>query len=163
MSVEQIIFYILAVIAVFGALGVVLSNDIVHAALFLVLALLMAAGVFVVLSAEFLGLVQILIYGGAVTILVIFALMLTRARQMRLRLNGSQLPFAAVAGLVLAALLIYMILQTAWPGSTNRLTVVPFDQFGTELFKTFSVPFELASLVLLVALIGAVVIARSED
>jgi NADH-quinone oxidoreductase subunit J len=163
MSVEQIIFYILAIIALLGALGVVFSGDIVHSALFLVLALLMTAGVFVVLSAEFLGLVQILIYGGAVTILVIFALMLTRARQMRLRLNGAQQPFALVAGIVLAALLIYMFLSTAWPGATDRLTVVPFDQFGTELFRTYSVPFEVASLVLLVALIGAVVIARSED
>lgn len=163
MSVEQIFFYILAVIAIGGALGVVFSNDIVHAALFLVLALLMAAGVFIVLSAEFLGLVQILIYGGAVTILVIFALMLTRARQMRLRLNGAQMPFAFVAGIVLAGLLIYMIVQTTWPGTTDHVNVVPFDQFGNELFKVYSVPFELASLVLLVALIGAVVIARSED
>src|SRR6476646_3359885 len=110
MSAEQVLFYLIAAIAIAGALGVVFSSDIVHAALFLVLALLMTAGIFVLMSAEFLGLVQILIYGGAVTILVIFALMLTRARQMRLRLNGSQLPFAAVAGLVLAALLIYMIL-----------------------------------------------------
>ena len=69
MSVEQIIFYIVAALALLGALGVVGSGDIVHAALFLVLALLMTAGVFVLLSAEFLGLVQILIYGGAVTIL----------------------------------------------------------------------------------------------
>jgi NADH:ubiquinone oxidoreductase subunit 6 (subunit J) len=163
MSVEQVIFYVVAILAITGALGVVLSNDIVHAALFLVLALLMTAGVFVLLSAEFLGLVQILIYGGAVTILVIFALMLTRARQLQMRLNGSQLPFAAVAGVLLAVALIFMILQTAWPGVTDHVTVVPFERFGTELFSTYSVPFELASLVLLVALIGAVVLARSED
>jgi NADH-quinone oxidoreductase subunit J len=163
MSVEQIVFYVVAVLAIIGALGVVLSNDIVHAALFLVLALLMTAGVFVLLSAEFLGLVQILIYGGAVTILVIFALMLTRARQLRLRLNGSQLPFAAVAGILLAGALIFMILQTTWPGTTDHVTYIPFERFGATLFSNYSVPFELASLVLLVALIGAVVLARSED
>ena len=163
MSVEQVIFYIVALLAVLGALGVVLSGDIVHAALFLVLALLMTAGIFVLLSAEFLGLVQILIYGGAVSILVIFALMLTRARQLRTRLDGPQKPFAMVAGLVLAACLIYMSVRTAWPGETNRITVVPFQQFGTTLFGAYSVPFEVASLVLLVALVGAVVIARSED
>jgi NADH-quinone oxidoreductase subunit J len=163
MSVEQVIFYVVAVFAILGALGVVFSNDIVHAALFLVLALLMTAGVFILLSAEFLGLVQILIYGGAVTILVIFALMLTRARQLKMRLNGNQLPFAAVAGILLAAALIFMIVQTSWPGTTDHVTVVPFERFGTELFSTYSVPFELASLVLLVALIGAVVLARSED
>lgn len=163
MSVEQIIFYIVAALALAGALGVVGSGDVVHAALFLVLALLMAAGVFVLLSAEFLGLVQILIYGGAVTILVIFALMLTRARQIRMRLNGSQQPFGLVAAVVLAAALVYMIVRTAWPGPTDRLTVVPFERFGGALFTVYTVPFELASLVLLVALVGAVVIARSED
>lgn len=163
MSVEQVVFYIVAAIAIIGALGVVSSGDIVHAALFLVLALLMTAGIFVLLSAEFIGLVQILIYGGAVTILIIFALMLTRARQMRMRLNGSQQPVALVAGLVVAAALVFMVIQTAWPGSTDRLTFVPFERFGSELFNTYTVPFELASLVLLVALVGAVVIARSED
>jgi len=163
MSVEQVIFYVIAALAILGALGVVFSNDIVHAALFLVLALLMAAGVFVLLSAEFLGLVQILIYGGAVTILIIFALMLTRARQLQMRLNGAQQPFAIVAGILLAAALIFMIVQTSWPGTTDRVTLVPFERFGSELFNTYSVPFELASLVLLVALVGAVVIARSED
>lgn len=163
MSVEQIVFYVVAALAILGALGVVASGDIVHAALFLILALLMTAGVFVLLSAEFIGLVQILIYGGAVTILVIFALMLTRARQLRMRLNGAQQPFALIAGLILAAMLIFMFVQTAWPGATDRITVVPFERFGSELFSTYTVPFELASLVLLVALVGAVVIARSED
>ncbi len=163
MSVEQWVFYVIAALAIAGALGVVFSGDVVHAALFLVLALLMTAGVFIVLSAEFLGLVQILIYGGAVTILIIFALMLTRARQLNMRLNGGQQPFAVFAGLILVSALIYMIVQTAWPGSTDRITVVPFERFGTELFSTYLVPFELASLVLLVALVGAVVIARSED
>jgi NADH:ubiquinone oxidoreductase subunit 6 (subunit J) len=163
MSVEQVIFYIIAALAIAGALGVVFSNDIVHAALFLVMALLMTAGVFVLLSAEFLGLVQILIYGGAVTILIIFALMLTRARQLQMRLNGAQQPFALVAGVLLAVGLIFMIVQTAWPGTTDHVTLVPFERFGTELFSTYSVPFEIASLVLLVALVGAIVIARSED
>lgn len=163
MSVEQVIFYIVAAIAIIGALGVVFSNDIVHAGLFLVLALLMTAGVFVLLSAEFLGIVQILIYGGAVTILVIFALMLTRARQLRMRLNGPQQPFGLVAAVLLAAGLIYMIVQSVWPGQTSSVTFIPFQRFSNELFSVYNVPFELVSLVLLVALVGAIVIARSED
>src|SRR5437870_2780864 len=68
----QVIFYMVGGLAVTGGMGVVFSQDIVHAALFLVMTLLMTAGVFVLVSAEFLGLVQILLYGGAVTILVIF-------------------------------------------------------------------------------------------
>lgn len=162
-SAEQIIFYIVAAIAVIGALGVVFSGDIVHAALFLVLALLMTAAVFILLSAEFLGIVQILVYGGAVTILIIFALMLTQARQLRQRLTGGQQPFALIAGLVLAGFLIYMTVQSAWPGSTDRITVVPFERFSNELFSVYNVPFEVVSLVLLAALVGAIVIARSED
>ncbi|MGI8551725.1 MAG: NADH-quinone oxidoreductase subunit J family protein [Dehalococcoidia bacterium] len=163
MSAEQIIFYIVAAIAIAGALGVVFSGDIVHAALFLVLALMMTAGVFVLLSAEFLGIVQILIYGGAVSILIVFALMLTRARQLRMRLDGPQKPFGFVAAAVLAVGLILMVTQTTWPGSTSRITVVPFESFSRQLFNAYNVPFELVSLVLLVALVGAVVIARSED
>ena len=77
MSVEQVVFYIVAVVAVVGALGVVLSRDIVHSALFLIFVLLMTASVFVLLSSEFLALAQILVYGGGITILVIFALMIT--------------------------------------------------------------------------------------
>lgn|SRR5487761_734502 len=163
MSVEQIIFYIVAAIGLIGALGVVFSGDIVHAALFLILALMMTAGVFVLLSAEFLGLVQILIYGGAITILIVFALMLTRARQMQQRLDGAQKPFGLAAAAIVAAGLIYIAVQSAWPGQTSSVTVVPFERFSGELFSTYSVPFELVSLVLLVALVGAVVLARSED
>lgn len=163
MSAEQVIFYIVAAFAILGALGVVFSGDIVHASIFLVLALLMVAGVFVLLSAEFLGIVQILIYGGAVTILLIFALMLTRARQLRVQLDGPQKPFALVAGLALAGSLVFMVVQTAWPGETSHVTFVPFEQFSSTLFGAYNVPFELVSLVLLVALVGAVVIARSND
>jgi NADH:ubiquinone oxidoreductase subunit 6 (subunit J) len=68
-----------------------------------------------------------------------------------------------VAGILLAGALIFMIVSTRWPGTTDHVTLVPLEQFGSELFSTYSVPFELASLVLLVALVGAVVIARSED
>lgn len=163
MSAEQVIFYLVAALAIAGALGVVFSADIVHAALFLVLALLMTAGVFVLLSAEFFGLVQLLVYGGAVAILVIFALMLTRARQIRQQLDGPQKPFAFAAGIALAAGLIYMATASDWPGQTSRLRVVPLEQFSASLFTTYTAPFEVASLVLLVALVGAVVIARSED
>src|SRR5581483_6541022 len=90
----QVVFYMVGGLALTGGMGVVFSNDLVHAALFLVMTLLMTAAVFILISAEFLGVVQILIYGGGVTILVIFALMLTKARDLsQQRLNGSQWPW----------------------------------------------------------------------
>ncbi len=97
MSYEEVIFYFVAAVTVFGALGVVLARNVVHSALFLILALLAVAGVFILLSAEFLAIVQILIYGGAVTILILFAMMLTRVRDMPQALDGPQRPFAALA------------------------------------------------------------------
>src|SRR5215216_5223669 len=153
MSVEQVVFYIVAAIAVIGGLGTVLSRDIVHSALFLVLALLMTAAVFVLLSAEFLALVQILVYGGGITILVIFAIMITQLRSVRQTLDGPQRPFAFVVAVALGVLL----------GETDRVTVVSTESLGSSLFREFAVPFEIASFVLLAALIGAVVLARTDD
>jgi len=159
----QVVFYIISGLALTGALGVVFSRDVVHAALFLIMTLLMTAGVFVLISSEFLGLVQILLYGGAVTILVIFALMLTRARESTLKLNGSQWPFGLIAATGLASVLILMVRRTNWPGDAAAPTLIGIDRIGNALFNDYAVPFEIASLVLLVALVGAIVIARTED
>ena len=163
MSAEQVVFYIIAGMAVLAGVGVVTARDIVHSALFLILALLMTAGVFVLLSSEFLALVQLLVYGGGITILVIFALMITQLRQVPQVLDGAQRPFAAVAGLGLAVVLGIMAFRTDWIGETERITPVSTEAVGLALFRDFAIPFEIASFVLLVALIGAVVLARTDD
>lgn len=163
MSVEQVVFYVVAAIAVLAGLGVVLSRDIVHSALFLIMALLMTAGVFVLLASEFLALVQILVYGGGITILVIFALMITQLRSARQALDGPQRPFAAVAALVLIGAFAFMAFDTAWIGETERITPVSTEAISRALFSDFLIPFEIVGFVLLVALIGAVVLARTDD
>ncbi len=163
MSYEEVIFYFVAAVTVVGALGVVLTRNVVHSALFLILALLAVAGVFILLSAEFLAIVQILIYGGAVTILILFVMMLTRVRDMPQALDGPQRPFAAMAAGAFLALSVLAALSSDWPGETEKITVVPFREMGEALFRDWAVPFEVASLVLLVALIGAIVLARSEE
>ena len=163
MSYEEVIFYFVATVTVFGALGVVLARSVVHSALFLILALLAVAGIFILLSAEFLAIVQILIYGGAVTILILFAMMLTRVRDMPQALDGPQRPFAALAAGAFLALSVLAVVSSDWPGETEKITVVPFRELGDALFRSWAVPFEVASLVLLVALIGAIVLARSEE
>src|SRR6476661_3414917 len=138
MSVEQVVFYIIAALAVLAGLGVVTSKDIVHSALFLVLALLMTAGIFVLLSSEFLALVQILVYGGGITILVIFALMITQLRQAREALDGAQKPFAAVAALALVVILGIMAFRTDWLGQTDQVTPVTTRALGDALFRDFA-------------------------
>jgi len=163
MSYEEVIFYFVATVTVFGALGVVLARSVVHSALFLILALLAVAGIFILLSAEFLAIVQILIYGGAVTILILFAMMLTRVRDMPQALDGPQRPFAALAAGAFLALSVLAVVSSDWPGETEKITVVPFRELGDALFRSWAVPFEVASLVLLVALIGAIILARSEE
>ncbi len=163
MTYEEAIFYLVAAATVIGALGVVLARNVVHSALFLILSLLAVAGVFILLSAEFLAIVQVLIYGGAVTILVLFAMMLTRVRDVPQALDGPQRPLAALAAGAFMGISILAVVSTDWPGETEQITVIPFEELGRALFRTWALPFEIASLVLLVALVGAIILARGEE
>lgn len=163
MTVAQLIFYVIAALAVAGGLGVVLGRSTVYAALFLILNLLAVAGIYILLASEFLALVQVLIYGGAVTVLLLFALMLTREVDLPETMVGAQWPIAALASAVLAGLLVATGARTEWPGDAGQITRVPFNDLGDLLFRQWAVPFEVASLVLLVALVGAVVLARQEE
>lgn len=164
MTYEEGIFYAVAATTVLGALGVVLARNVVHAALFLILALLAVAAVFLLLAAEFLAIVQVLIYGGAVTILVLFAMMLTRVRDVPQALDGPQRPFAALAAATFLGLSIFTIVTTEGPWKGQEvITVIPIDRLGEMLFRNWAVPFEVASLVLVVALVGAIILARGEE
>ncbi len=164
MTVAQGIFYLIAALAVAGGLGVVLMRSTVYAALFLILALLAVAAVYILLASEFLALVQVLIYGGAVTVLLLFALMLTRASDLPETMVGAQWPVAAFVSLLLLGLLIVTVATSNWPGDADGLiTRLPFEELGDALFRRWAVPFEIASLVLLVALVGAIILARQEE
>jgi NADH-quinone oxidoreductase subunit J len=163
MSYEEVIFYVVAVPTIIGAIGVVTARNVVHSALFLILSLLAVAGIFILLAAEFLAIVQVLIYGGAVTILVLFAMMLTRVRDTPQALDGPQRPFAALAALTFMIVSIISVVSTEWPGESERINVITIEEIGTALFTTWAVPFEIASLVLMVALLGAIILARGEE
>ncbi len=155
------VFIVLAVFTVGGGLGVVLSRNVVHAALALLLSLLAVAGIYLVLLTEFLALVQVLIYGGAIIIVLLFAIMLTRSAEYPRISDNRQWPLAAVAALGLVAILISSFVIRA-PEATEP-TSPAFTELANSLFTRWAIPFELASLVLLVALIGAIIIARSGD
>ena len=152
------VFILVAVLTIGGALGVVLTRNVVHAALALLVSLVSVAGVYLVLFAEFLALVQVLIYGGAIIIVLLFAIMLTRSADYPRISDNKQWPVAAVVALALLGVLV-----PAFSINSVRDTVAQsasFSGIGESLFTTWAVPFEIASLVLLVALIGAIIIAR---
>ncbi|HEY8489780.1 MAG TPA: NADH-quinone oxidoreductase subunit J [Dehalococcoidia bacterium] len=163
MSGQELAFYGASVLAVLGALGVVASRNIVHAAVLLIASLVGVAAVLLLISVEFLALAQLLIYGGAVAILLLFALMLTRVREVPLAEDGPQKPLAVLAGLVLLGVLFAVIFGTQWPGVSDELTVVSFTAIGERLFRDYLVPFEIAALLLVVALVGAVVIGGLQE
>ena len=155
------IFVVLAIFTIGGALGVVVSRNVVHAALALLVSLIAVAGIYLVLFAEFLALVQVLIYGGAIIIVLLFAIMLTRNSEYPRIADNKQWPLAAVAALAFLGILIpsFLINKIEDTNAQNA----SFTGIGESLFTTWAVPFEVASLVLLVALIGAIIIARSDE
>ena len=159
-TAPELVFWLVAALIVGGALGAVLLPNIVHATLSLVFSLLGVAGVFLLLGSEFLALVQILIYGGGVTVLLLFGLMLTNAGDDPIVADGAQKPFAFLAGIVLAAVIGAALIGQDWPAA--EAVAAPFAALGERLFRDFGAPFEIASLVLIVALIGAVAIARRD-
>ena len=163
MTVAEVVFYLLAILSIVAAVGVVTVPNVVHAALFLILSLLGVAGFYILLSSEFLALVQILIYGGAIATIILFGLMLTRGRDLPAVGPGAQWPFALAACGALAAALLAAVLDSDWPGDAGEVTMVSINALGNVLFREWLLPFELASLVLLIALIGAVVITSQEE
>jgi NADH-quinone oxidoreductase subunit J len=153
------LFILLSVFTLAGGLGVVLTRNVVHAALFLLLSLVAVAGIYLLLFTEFLALVQVLIYGGAIIIVLLFAIMLTRSSEYPHISDNPQWPLAAVAAIALA-----VVLGSAFwinsPSGTGPQSPA-FSELANSLFTRWAIPFEIASLVLLVALIGAIVIARA--
>jgi NADH-quinone oxidoreductase subunit J len=166
MSVVNAIFVLLALVAVGSALLVVTTRHMVHAALWLVVTLGAIAGVYLLLAAEFLAWVQVLIYVGAVVVLLLFALMLTRAPtgpQPDLD-RGRAVPAAVVAALVGALLVTTVVAGFSGVEIPLEGTVVGSAQVtGATVFKSWVLPFEVLSVLLLAALIGAIVLSRGED
>jgi len=155
------VFIVLAVLTIGGAVGVVVTRNVVHAALALLVSLVAVAGVYLVLFAEFLALVQVLIYGGAIIIVLLFAIMLTRSADYPRVTDNKQWPLAALASLAFLGVLAPSFLINRVEGTESQNA--SFTGIGESLFTTWAVPFEVASLVLLVALIGAIIIARSDE
>jgi NADH-quinone oxidoreductase subunit J len=163
LTVAEIVFFLIAGIAIIGAIGTVVVPNVVHAALFLVASLMGIAGFYILLSSEFLALVQVLIYGGGVATIIIFGLMLTRGREMPTVSVGAQWPLALVITTALAMALLVGIVSTDWPRDVGEVTMIDINTLGGALFRDWLLPFEIASVLLLIALIGAVVLSRQDE
>ena len=192
MFFQDVVFWILTVMAVGAALGVVLVQDLFRAALLLIVVFMAVAGFFVLLSAEFLAVVQVLIYVGAIAILIIFAVMLTRDVQRGNLPNRLQIPAAVFASLLLAAL-VTVAIDTKWDflpieqqervdlvqtsavttlsgealtesGVTSQEDQAEVQSSGLAdlLIGDYVLPFEAVSVLLLAALIGALALVRPD-
>ncbi len=158
-----IAFAVFAICALAGSLGVVSSRNLVHAALYLVLALVGVAGFFILLEAPFLAAMQILVYVGAIAVLITITIMVTRRIMGITETVNRQWPVAALAALLVVAML-GLVLLAQFGGVTPASDVPPdtIERIGREFVnhQGFLLPFEVASVLLLAALIGAIVVAR---
>ena len=165
MTAEAILFFFFAGLAVLGALNLILQRHPIHSALSLILVMVSLAVLYLLLGAEFIAAIQIIVYAGAIMVLFVLVIMLLNAGEEE-QTNWSRL--ARYFGLPVAvALLLEMgwLLYRSWPADTlvqsgrvvGRTTIV-----GQLLFKDYVLPFELTSVLILVAILGAVVLVKKE-
>jgi NADH-quinone oxidoreductase subunit J len=160
MSAAAVVFYALAAAVVISALGVALARSILSSALSLLGTLGGVAGLYLWIGADFLGIAQILIYVGGVLVLVLFAILMThRIGDSRLTNLSAGATVAAPSTIALGALLMKAAAKTPWR-ETEAAAAPTTARLGDALLDEWLLPFEVASLVLLLALVGAMVIAR---
>ncbi len=165
---QQVAFWVLAVSMAAAAIGVVRTRNIVHAALYLVVVLAGAAAQYILLAAEFVAWVQVLIYIGAVIVLFLFGVMLTRAPMGGdpSAVDNEQRWGGLVVSLFVLGVLVALLVNTFGGKKihfSNALVALGrTSNVGTDIFRVFVVPFEVVSMLLLAALIGAVVLARKD-
>lgn len=146
-----------------SAVLVVTLRNIFHSVLFLALSFLGVAGIYLLLAADFLAAAQVLIYIGAIIILIMFALMLThRVMTADLVQTVGQWRFALPVAIVLLAILFRLVVLHPWGAEALPSTAPTTGIIGRELLTKYVLPFELASIVLLVAMIGAIVLAKED-
>ena len=162
MVFTDVVFYTLAAILLFAGLRVITTRNPVHAALFLVLAFFTAAGIWLLLQAEFLAIALVLVYVGAVMVLFLFVVMMLDINIDKLREGfWEYLPMAGTIGLLMAVEMV-MVLGGKYFGATRAVSK-PADysntaEIGRVLYTEYLLPFELASVVLLVAIVAAIVL-----
>ncbi len=166
-NLNDAVFILIAAVTVFSALGVIISKNIVHSALLLVLTFLGVAGIYFQMNAGFIGLVQILIYGGAISVLIIFAIMLIMDTEVeKTNLPSSNIPrrlMGIYTSILLTIALGASVWFTRWPlagtgGRGDEIVILADLMLGK-----YVVAFEVAAILLLVAVVGAIILAKGAD
>jgi NADH-quinone oxidoreductase subunit J len=164
LSGETIAFFILSVMAISGAVFMINLTRVIHMALALAFTFFSIAGIYLLLNAEFLAVIQVLIYTGAISILMLFGIMLTKHRDEE---KPSIHPWHAVASFIGVAaffgIMMWIIYKTPIIGQMADLKGFNVTKLGESVFKQYVIPFELTSILLLVALVGAVILAKKEE
>jgi NADH:ubiquinone oxidoreductase subunit 6 (subunit J) len=160
----QVIFIILSVVTLGAAAMVVTSRNLFRSALWLVLAFFGIAAIFILLQAEFLAVVQVLIYVGAISTLIIFAVMLTRnMMDPKAQRFNEQWGIVAGFGALLFVILLALLTRLSWPLAAGPVPADAIARLGEAFVGPYVVPFEVASVLLVVAMIGAIIIAREKE
>tara|TARA_B100000315_G_scaffold243878_1_gene267784 strand:+ start:1027 stop:1542 length:516 start_codon:yes stop_codon:yes gene_type:complete len=167
---QQAFFLLFAGLAVLSALMVVTRKDVVHSAVFLISTLFWVAAIYVLLRAEFLAAIQVLVYAGAIMVLVLFTVLLIQMEGVR-QVNSwhRQRPLVLVLGLILLGEVFFVISRSLFPNALGEFSQEKVasiggntEAFGQLLFTKYLFPFEVASILLLAAMIGAIVLAKKE-
>ncbi len=161
MNYYDVIFYVFAILTVVSAGVVVFSKNIVYSAFSLLFTLSGVAGIYVLLNADFIAITQLLLYVGGILVLVIFGVMLT-TNMTSVELNTQTLKLlpATIVVSIVAALLVSTMLTTKWRQGEPRFYETTIEQLGQLVLTKYLLPFEVVSLVLLVAMMGAAFLAR---
>lgn len=173
-SSEFIVFALLAIVTLVSAYQMVVTRLITHAALFMALSFTSVAGIFLLLQAEFVAAIQVLVYAGAITTMVIFAIMLSGLKDIRadqgrpVRHWARSNVFVLVVGAIFGAFMSFIYYTAGLPNGSPSVRLGTPEHFGTvqdigtALFTTYVVPFELASILLLIAMVGAIILTAKE-
>ena len=163
-SWADLLFLLLAALMLGAALTVVLNRDIIRSGLAMIVAFAALAGIYVLLDAPLIAAAQVLVYIGAISVLVLFAIMLTQTKVGPTRLVFHHQAWAgALAAVVLAAVLISVVLSTHWPNTVSQQVHTGTEALARMLFGAYVLPLEVVSVLLLAAVIGGVFLARRDE
>jgi len=170
-SAQLLVFFILAALSIIGAVSLILQKHPIHSALSLIVVMVALAGLYLLMGAEFVAAVQIIVYGGAIMVLFVFVIMLLNAG---LEEHTSISKMAGFPGILLALALTGFVAATVArsaglfvqvAGDTGKIpgTLSSTRELSTMIFKNFAYPFELTSFLILIAILGAIVLAHREN
>ncbi|MGP4079342.1 NADH-quinone oxidoreductase subunit J [Pseudalkalibacillus sp. R45] len=164
MNGELILFFVLALVAIGSGVLMLNLTKVVHMVIALVFTFLSIAGLYVMLSAEFVAFVQILIYSGAITIIMLFGIMLTRHDDKTETKIGTPRMILVLTGIVaFFVVMFFQINDLSFGEQAADLHVDNTEKIGVALYSKYVIPFELTSVLLLVALVGAIILAKRDD